>query len=282
LPNAPVTTAMQLDAAGNIYVAGSFVPASKNSISAFVAKLSADGSKLLYFTALAGSQNDAANALALGPDGSAYIAGNTFSSDFPVTAGAFQSTFSGAPQGFLAKVNPSGALVYSTFIGGTASTQITGMALDRGGDVFLTGVGGPAVPATATGVQPFRGFVLELNAGLNTVLLSTYGYGGGLIALDSQDNIYLAGNTQPDFTTGKGLTLPPFQAGASLNAPTRGYDSIMSSASRLATPPDAGRLPGTHLANPIIPLYESPTIRPERLNSHPRLGGFLSKRSARR
>jgi uncharacterized protein (TIGR03437 family) len=211
LPNAPVSTAMQLDATGNIYVAGTFVPASKNFTSAFVAKLSADGSKLLYFTALAGSQNDAANALALGSDGSAYIAGNTFSSDFPVTAGAFQSTFSGGPQGFLVKVNPSGAPVYSTFIGGTASTQITGMALDRGGDIFLTGTGGPAAPAT--GAQPFRGFVLELNAGLSTVLLSTYGYGGGLIALDSQGNIYLAGNTQPEFTT-QGLTLPPFPAGA--------------------------------------------------------------------
>src|SRR5438477_9634346 len=117
LPNAAVSTAMQLDAAGNIYVAGSFVPASKNFTSAFVAKLSADGSKLLYFTALAGSQNDKANALALGSDGSAYVAGNTFSSDFPVTAGAFRSTFSGGPQGFLVKVNPSGALVYSTFIG---------------------------------------------------------------------------------------------------------------------------------------------------------------------
>src|SRR5438874_2712414 len=129
LPNAPVSTAMQLDEAGNIYVAGTFVPASKNFTSAFVAKLSADGSKLLYFTTLAGSQNDTANALALGSDGSAYVAGNTFSSDFPVTAGAFRSTFSGGPQGFLVKVNPSGALVYSTFIGGTASTQITGMVL---------------------------------------------------------------------------------------------------------------------------------------------------------
>src|ERR1700719_3631970 len=74
LPNAPVSTAMQLDAAGNIYVAGSFVPAGKDFISAFVAKLSADGSKLLYFTALGGSFNNSANALALGSDGSAYIA----------------------------------------------------------------------------------------------------------------------------------------------------------------------------------------------------------------
>ena len=214
LPNLAASTALQVDAAGNIYVAGSFVPAAKNSTSAFVAKLSADGSKLLYFTALAGSFNDTANALALGSDGSAYVAGNTFSSDFPVTAGALLSTFSGAPQGFLVKVNPSGALVYSTFIGGAASTQVTGMALDRGGDVFLTGIGGPAVPAT--GSLPARGFVLEVDAGLSKVLLSTYGYGGGLIALDSQSNIYLAGSAQPEvtFTGTRVLTLPPLPAGA--------------------------------------------------------------------
>jgi uncharacterized protein (TIGR03437 family) len=213
LPNAASSTAMQLDAAGNIYVAGSFVSATGNSFSAFVAKLSADGSKLLYFTVLAGSANDTANALALGSDGSAYVSGNTFSPDFPVTAGALLSTFSGGPQGFLVKVNPSGALVYSTFIGGIASTQVTGMALDRAGDVFLTGTGGPAFPST--GSLPARGFVLEVDAGLSKVLLSTYGYGGGLIALDSQGNIYLAGSAQAEFQfAAQALTLPPLTAGA--------------------------------------------------------------------
>ncbi|HTS50525.1 MAG TPA: hypothetical protein VMH05_21415, partial [Bryobacteraceae bacterium] len=52
LPNGASPTATQLDAAGNIDVAGTFVPASKNFISAFVAKLSADGTKVLYFTVL--------------------------------------------------------------------------------------------------------------------------------------------------------------------------------------------------------------------------------------
>ncbi len=214
LPNAAVAAAMQLDAAGNIYVAGTFVPASMNFFSAFVAKLSPDGSKVLYFTPLAGSQsNSRANALALGADGSAYVAGYTFSNDFPVTGGAFQSTFpGGGPAGFLVKVNPTGTLAYSTFIGGTATTQVTGIAINGAGDVFLTGIGGPSVPASGAG--PFSGFVLELNPGLNTALMTAYGYGGGLIALDAQGNIYLAGNTQPNFSSDKGLTLPSFQPGA--------------------------------------------------------------------
>src|SRR5579863_7395217 len=212
LPNAATATALQVDAAGNIYVAGTFVPESMNFFSAFVAKLSPDGSSLLYFTPLAGSHNNYAKALTLGPDGSAYVAGYTFSNDFPVTTGAFQSSFPpGGPAGFLVKVNPSGMLVYSTFIGGTASTEVTGMTLDDAGDVFLTGTGGPNVPANAE--SPFLGFVLELNPALNTPLVSAYGYGGGLIALDPQGNIYLAGNAQPNVST-KELALPPFPPGA--------------------------------------------------------------------
>ena len=90
LPNAPTPAAMQLDAAGNIYVAGTFVPTNENFYSAFVAKLSADGSQVLYFTALAGSSgNNYASALAVGSDGSVYVGGSTFSSDFPVTAGRY-------------------------------------------------------------------------------------------------------------------------------------------------------------------------------------------------
>ena len=214
LPNAATSTAIQVDSAGNIYVAGTFVPVSKNWTSAFVAKLAPGGSRILYFTALAGSFNDYGTALALGSDGSAYVAGNTLSVDFPVTAGALQPTSGGGAQGFLVKVNPSGTLVYSTFIGGTSSTLITGLALDGGGDVFLTGTGGPAFPSN--GALPARGFVLELNAGLNKALLSTYGYGGGLIALDSHGNIYLAGSAQPDVTFKllEALTLSPLPAGA--------------------------------------------------------------------
>lgn len=219
LPNAASSTAMQLDAAGNIYVAGSFTPASKavlSMTSAFVAKLSADGSKVLYFTVLGGSATDAATAIAVGSDGFAYVTGNTNSSDFPVTAGALQPAYigGGQTQGFLAKVNPAGSIAYSTFINGAGSTQISGIALDGGADVFLTGIGGPGYSLASN--QPAQGFVLKLNAGLSMVLLSIYGYGGGRIALDGQTNIYLAGSAQPAVTstTALVLTLPTFAAGA--------------------------------------------------------------------
>ncbi len=215
LPDAAVSQAIELDAAGNIYLAGSVTPQNpkdpQDTSDAFVAKVSADGSKVLYFTVLSGSFGESAAAIALGSDGSACITGSTGSSDFPVTPGALDSTFNegGASQGFLVKVNPAGAVVYSSFINGTAYTTLTGIAIAAAGEVLLTGMGGPAYPVSSD--QPDQGFILKLDAGLSKVLLSIYGYGGGLISLDSQNNIYLAGNAQP---SDPGGTLPPLPSGA--------------------------------------------------------------------
>lgn len=215
LPNASVSKAIQLDAAGNIYIAGSFKPETVNDTSdAFVAKLSADGSRLIYFTVLHGSFADDAAAIALGSDGSAFVTGSTISRDFPVTAGALQPTFNpqGASQAFLVKVNPAGAVVYSTYINGDASfTQGTGIAIGSAGEVFVTGRGGPGF--VASGGKFPQGFTLKLDAALSKVLLSIDVFGGGLIALDSQGNIFLAGNAVPE-SVGSTPTLPALPPGA--------------------------------------------------------------------
>jgi uncharacterized protein (TIGR03437 family) len=217
LPNGAVSRAMQIDAAGNIYLAGSFTPQnpkdSQDTSDIFVAKVSADGSKVLYFTTLGGSFAEAGAAIVVAPDGSAYVAGSTGSTDFPVTAGAFETTFdlAGYSQGFLLKVNPAGAVVYATYINGKAYTQVTGIALGNAGEVFLTGSGGPDYPVSSG--QPVQGFILKLDAALSKVLLSIYGYGGGLMALDSQSNIYLAGNAQPAIG-GSAFMLPTLPSSA--------------------------------------------------------------------
>jgi uncharacterized protein (TIGR03437 family) len=214
LPASAVPNAIQLDGAGNIYVAGSYltnVPPNLNH--AFVAKLSSDGSKQIYFANFGGSFGDVATALIVMPDGTVYVAGNTNSVDFAVTPDAFQSKWAGQTQGFLAKLNPAGDVVYSSYINGIPFTTVTGMAVNRAGEVFLTGGGGPAADTSL----PTEGYLLKLDASLSKQLLSVYGYGGGLVTLDVQGNIYLAGIALPKATAGTGsftLTLPPLPAGA--------------------------------------------------------------------
>jgi hypothetical protein len=172
-----------IDAQGNLYVAGStsstdFPVASPVSARktknagqtwAFVSKFSPDGTKLLYSTYIGGSVggNDAAWAMAVDSTGNAYVTGAAQTNDFPVTAGAFQtvcapiwdnltnaeaaSCTSNTQNAFALKLNPTGStLIYSSFLGGQGGTWGTGIAVDKAGQAYLTGVaqangcGGPA------------------------------------------------------------------------------------------------------------------------------------------
>ena len=169
--------AAALDSAGNLYVTGSTssanfpqtgglaAPPAKYSAGtvfwAFVTKVSPDATSLVYSTYIGGSFSDTSNAIAVDSSGSAYITGNTSSSDFPVTAGAYQSvcnpagnTSSGeyancegdpsaasgnwGSSAFVAKLNPSGnALAYATFLGrGTTGYAI---AVDASGLAYVAG-----------------------------------------------------------------------------------------------------------------------------------------------
>ena len=88
---------------------------------AFVSKLNASGSTLVYSTYLGGSGADGGHAIALDPTGSAYVAGTTFSTDFP-TAAPLQPALAGGQDFFVAKLTPNGsALIYSTYLGGSGT-----------------------------------------------------------------------------------------------------------------------------------------------------------------
>jgi hypothetical protein len=121
---------------------------------AFVAKLSADGGTVLYATYLGGSREDLGNGIAVDSLGDAYVVGTTFSSDFPVTPGAFdpycppdgKCGASVNPNGlinsagFLSELNPAGsALVYSTYFGGTGNTRGQAVAVDSNQNAYVTG-----------------------------------------------------------------------------------------------------------------------------------------------
>src|SRR5690606_1752969 len=96
---------------------------------AFVARLNATGTALIYATYLGGGNLDFGAGIRVDADNNAYVTGGTSSADFPVTPGSFDTSFNGASDVFVSKLNPTGSmLLYSTFVGG--SEQDSGRALD--------------------------------------------------------------------------------------------------------------------------------------------------------
>jgi hypothetical protein len=207
-----------VDAAGNVYVAGAtsssnfpttigaFQSALAGGGDAFVTKLDPSGSALLYSTYLGGSSDDGAFGIAVDGAGSAYVAGSTNSSNFPTTAGAFQTAKVNFQDGFITKLNPAGsALVYSTYLRGT--NGIFGLAIDAGGSAYVTG-GTPLtnLPTTLGAFQPAHGgggddsFVVKLNPTGSGLVYATYLGGSGNdgadgIAVDAAGNVYVSGGT---------------------------------------------------------------------------------------
>jgi len=108
---------------------------------AFVAKVAADGTSLIYATLLGGNGRDHALGLALDAAGNAYVTGHTSSGNFPTTPGAHRTAWNNTADGFVTKLNPSGsALVYSTYIGGPdAANEGHRIAIDASGNAYVVG-----------------------------------------------------------------------------------------------------------------------------------------------
>jgi len=117
---------------------------------AFIAKLNPSGSNLVYSTYLGGSSDDSGSRIAVDSAGNAYIDGSTGSTNFPVTANAFQPTFGGGDGSlgggsndlFVAELSASGSnLLYSTYFGGSGNesgSNLKGLVLDSAGNVYVT------------------------------------------------------------------------------------------------------------------------------------------------
>jgi hypothetical protein len=118
---------------------------------AFVTKLNASGSALVYSTYLGGTFTDRGESIAV-RDGRAYVTGFTVSTDFPTTSGAFDRTFNGEQDAFVSKLNASGsALAYSTILGGgNADDAGHGIAVAGTGRAYVTGgTSSPDFPTTS-------------------------------------------------------------------------------------------------------------------------------------
>jgi Beta-propeller repeat len=232
-----------VDAAGNAYVTGSTLsgdfPTTRGALQtgpasglaplddAFVTKLNATGSALVYSTYLGGTQQDTAADICVDALGNAYVTGRTRSENFPTTPGAFQQSDGGLNESaFVTKLDPSGsALGYSTYLEGSHHEFGAGIVVDAVGHAYVTGgtqsVDFPTTPGT---VQPSSGgdsdaFVTKLNPTGSGLAYSTYlgGIGqdwGDDIALDVLDNAYVTGTTRStDFPLGPEAWQPTFGGG---------------------------------------------------------------------
>ena len=158
----------------------------------------------VFSTVLNGSGEDFATALTSDAQGNTYVVGLTYSADFPVTAGAYQTIFGQTCDAFIAKVGPDGKLIWATYLGGILDDFATGVALDSVGNVWVTGYtrspNFPLVNPIQSGFTGFEGFVAEFDPTgsklLYSTLLSGQGETGGAgIALDSAGSVYVAMNT---------------------------------------------------------------------------------------
>ena len=210
------------DASGSVYVAGwTYSPnfpvtpgARQRSLGggrdAFVSKLNPAGNGLVYSTYLGGGGHDSANALAVDTAGYAYVAGDTYSSGFPVS-NAFQGSIGGQQDGFAAKLNPAGsALLWSTYLGGNGDDRANALALDASGNLHITGGTFSTNFPTSQALRPTNAggqdaFVTKLAADGQTLVYSTYlgGSGGSVTAneagaaiqVDTAGSAYIAGVT---------------------------------------------------------------------------------------
>ena len=219
--------AIAVDAVGAAYVAGTtwsddfpstpgaYQPNYAGWLDAFVTKLSADGSTLLYSTFLGGENPDKAFGIAVDAGGVAHVTGETRSADFPTTFGAFDTTHNGWDDAFAAKLNADGtALTYSTFLGGARSEQGSAITLGEGGAALLTGHTGSGDFPTSPGSfdTSYDGgvrdtFVAKLSVDGSSLVYSTFIGGNGMdlgyaMAVDGVGGCYLAGYTSSsDFPT---------------------------------------------------------------------------------
>lgn len=141
-----------LDSASNIYATGftnstnlslivnAIQPTKSAGYDAFVAKLNSNGSSVFYSTFLGGNNNDASYAIAVDNAGNCYLTGETFSTNFP-QVGSLQASKSGVQDAFVTKINSSGsAILFSTYLGGSAVDAGEAVAADPSGNAYVTGV----------------------------------------------------------------------------------------------------------------------------------------------
>jgi hypothetical protein len=197
---------VRVDVKGNIYLAGHAKRrppgGGKRQLDAFVAKFTSKGF-LVYATFIGGTGNDYASDVAIDRLGNAYISGDTESNDFPVL-NAFQPAKVNNQDAFVAKIDPQGSVVYSTYVGGSSLENAMDIAADRYGNAYVVGLTTSGDFPVVQAFQPQiggdkEGFLIKIDP-LGSLVYSTYLGGVGQdvvtsVAVSSNGSAFLTGRT---------------------------------------------------------------------------------------
>jgi hypothetical protein len=158
---------------------------------------------LTFSTYLGGTSQDEADGVAVDSSGNVYVTGWTSSSNFP-TVSPYQPINHGTPDAFITKFNANGTVAYSTYLGGVASDQARGIAVDAAGNAYVAGTTSSTDFPTQNAYQPtahgIDAFLTKINAAGSALLYSTY-FGGTAndyawgVAIDGAGNAYITGET---------------------------------------------------------------------------------------
>ncbi|MEO8634270.1 MAG: SBBP repeat-containing protein [Gemmatimonadales bacterium] len=170
---------------------------------AYVAKLSLDGSTLLYGTYVGGSGGETSETHQLWVDAQGYaiVTGPTSSSDLPVTGTAYQQQLRGSTDAFICRISPTGALAAMTYLGGSGDDGAEGVAVDSRGHIYLTGgTSSSNFPTNMPGI-PGQGedvYVAEFLPDLSQLVVSLRVGGSGLdqgrsVTVSPQGTVYVTG-----------------------------------------------------------------------------------------
>ncbi|MEG4321829.1 MULTISPECIES: SBBP repeat-containing protein, partial [unclassified Microcoleus] len=206
-----------VDSNGNAYVTGitgdgfpttanASQPTYRGGIDAFITKVNPTGSALVYSTYFGGSAREGAQAIALDNNGNAYVTGNTYSTDLPVSYYPADTLIGGQSDAFVSKFDANGARTYSTYLGGSGDDLGNNIAVDSSGNAYVVGNTASTDFPTVSPIQDTNAggandaFVSKLSPNGTSLIYSTYLGGSGddngnRIAVDSAGNVYVAGNT---------------------------------------------------------------------------------------
>src|SRR5262245_16930136 len=186
---------------------------------AFITKLKSDGSAFVFSTYLGGSHGDDSQSLAIDGNGDVYVTGLTSSTDFPTAsplqganAGGNATSGKASYDAFVSKFNTNGALVYSSYFGGSSNDYGRGISLDEAGNVYLLGRTASTNFPTVNPLRPSLSgsadlYVAKLNKAGSVILYSTYLGGSSFeegwdLKVDPQGNAFITGYTiSSDFPT---------------------------------------------------------------------------------